>query len=140
MRLVPTLPTSNLKVDEDGWLYLGGGKPAQNPSEECAGEQVDAAFRNEILKQVNPKLPEHMKKEMVDLIMEFKDLIPSNPKKPPQTPLMKCRIENSEVVNTRQYRLAQTEAQKADEIVQEDRKSTRLNSSHSSVSRMPSSA
>ena len=56
---------------------------------------------------------------MVDLILEFKDLIPSNPKKPPQTPLMKCRIENTEVVNTRQYRLAQTEAQKADEIVKE---------------------
>ena len=68
--------------------------------------------KQRILQQVNPKLPEHMKKEMVDLL-------PSNPKKPPQTPLMKCRIENSEVVNTRQYRLAQTEAQKADEIVKE---------------------
>jgi hypothetical protein len=54
------MSTSNLEVDDDGWLYLGGGKPAQNPSEGCADDQSDKALRSEILKQVNPKLPEHM--------------------------------------------------------------------------------
>ena len=57
-----TMSTSNLKVDDDGWLYLGGGKPAQNPSEGYTDKSEDTALRSEILKQVNPKLPEHMKK------------------------------------------------------------------------------
>ena len=115
-----TMSTSNLKIDEDGWLYLGGGKPGTSSTNSRNAESFsDSELRKDILKQVNPKLSDSMKEDLVNLIMEFKDLIPANPKKPPRTPLMRCKIENFEVVNTRQYRLAQTEAQKADEIVQE---------------------
>jgi hypothetical protein len=111
------MTNGKLQVDEDGWLYLGRNTETSNDSK--VNSQIDLELLNEMMKNINPKLPSYKKQQLVDLITEFKDLIPSNPKKLPQTPHMKCTIENTEVTNTHQYRLARTESKKADDIVSE---------------------